>query len=65
MLNLRKMRYDLKLMKKILKRNISIVELEAKYGSSWRNKDKNFSRQINRRKKLWNLIEIGLKGALF
>lgn len=65
MLNLRKMRYDLKLMKKILKRNISIAELEAKYGSSWRNKDKDFSRQINRRKKLWNLIEIGLKGALF
>ncbi|KAK5963305.1 uncharacterized protein PWA37_005021 [Arxiozyma heterogenica] len=56
MLNLRKIGYDLKLMKKILKRNISIAELEAKYGSFWRNKDMDFSRQINRRKKLWNLI---------
>lgn len=62
--NLRKMGYSPHLREKILNRNISIAELETKYGSSWRNKDKNFSRQINRRKKIWNLIEIGLKDGL-
>ncbi|AMD20253.1 HDL491Wp [Eremothecium sinecaudum] len=52
---------DLKL---IRSRKTSIRELERKYGSSWRNNDKNFSRQINRRKKIWNAIEDGLRDGL-
>lgn len=48
----------------ILKRTTSIQRLEKLLGSSWRNKDKNFSRQINRRKKIWNSIEEGLKDGL-
>lgn len=45
-------------------RKTTIQELEKKYGSSWRNNDKNFSRQINRRKKIWGCIEEGLKDGL-
>ncbi|CDO96490.1 unnamed protein product [Kluyveromyces dobzhanskii CBS 2104] len=52
---------DIALMKQ---RKTTIQELERKYGSSWRNSDKNFSRQINRRKKIWGCIEHGLKDGL-
>lgn len=52
---------DIVLMKQ---RKTTIQELEKKYGSSWRNNDKNFSRQINRRKKIWGCIEQGLKDGL-
>ncbi|AET37688.1 uncharacterized protein Ecym_1462 [Eremothecium cymbalariae DBVPG len=45
-------------------RKTTIRELERKYGSSWRNTDKNFSRQINRRKKIWRSIEEGLEDGL-
>ncbi|CCK70592.1 uncharacterized protein KNAG_0E03340 [Huiozyma naganishii CBS 8797] len=51
-------------MKLIQRRKMSIRQLEAKFGSSWRNKDKNFSRQINRRKKIWMAIEEGLSDGL-
>lgn len=44
----------------VVKRQTSIQNLEAQLGSSWRNFDKNFSRQINRRKKIWRAIEEGL-----
>ncbi|AGO10984.1 AaceriAFR518Cp [[Ashbya] aceris (nom. inval.)] len=46
------------------KRKMTIRELENSYGSSWRNADKNFSRQINRRKKIWCAIEQGLLDGL-
>lgn len=52
---------DIALMKQ---RKTTIQELERKCGSSWRNSDKNFSRQINRRKKIWGCIEQGLKDGL-
>ncbi|SCU81378.1 LANO_0B02872g1_1 [Lachancea nothofagi CBS 11611] len=45
----------------LMKRRTSIRDLEKKYGSSWRNNDKNFSRQVNRRKKIWLAIEEGLE----
>lgn len=48
----------------ITKRRTSIKQLEASLGSSWRNADKNFSRQINRRKKIWKSIEEGLSDGL-
>ncbi|AQZ15195.1 (ZYRO0F03388g) [Zygosaccharomyces parabailii] len=48
----------------ITKRRTSIRQLEATLGSSWRNADKNFSRQINRRKKIWKAIEEGLAEGL-
>lgn len=48
----------------IIKRRTTIQDLERKYGSSWRNNDKNFSRQINRRKKMWCAIEDGLRDGL-
>lgn len=48
----------------ITKRRTSIKQLEASLGSSWRNADKNFSRQINRRKKIWKPIEEGLSDGL-
>ncbi|SCV99952.1 LAFE_0B06150g1_1 [Lachancea fermentati] len=48
----------------IMQRKTSIQALERKYGSSWRNNDKNFSRQVNRRKKIWCAIEAGLKDGL-
>ncbi|AAS53889.1 AFR518Cp [Eremothecium gossypii ATCC 10895] len=46
------------------RRRLTIRELENSYGSSWRNADKNFSRQINRRKKIWCAIEQGLLDGL-
>ncbi|CCF57333.1 hypothetical protein KAFR_0C03410 [Kazachstania africana CBS 2517] len=52
---------DLKI---ILNRNVSIRDLEARYGASWRQTDKNLSRQINRRKKVWQSIEQGLRDGL-
>lgn len=45
---------------RILQRRSSIQELEDKFSSGWRSTDKNFSRQINRRKKIWKAIEEGL-----
>lgn len=48
----------------ITKRRTSVRQLEATLGSSWRNADKNFSRQINRRKKIWKAIEEGLAEGL-
>lgn len=48
----------------ILKRTTSIRHLETLFGSTWRSKDKNFSRQINRRKKIWSAIEDGLSDGL-
>ncbi|CEP63500.1 transcription activator GCR1-like domain-containing protein LALA0_S08e03884g [Lachancea lanzarotensis] len=45
----------------LMKRRTSIRDLEKRYGSSWRNNDKNFSRQVNRRKKVWLAIEEGLE----
>ncbi|QLG74899.1 hypothetical protein HG535_0H02260 [Zygotorulaspora mrakii] len=48
----------------LVKRQTSIQQLEAQLGSSWRNFDKNFSRQINRRKKIWRAIEEGLEDGL-
>ncbi|GAV49909.1 hypothetical protein ZYGR_0S00420 [Zygosaccharomyces rouxii] len=48
----------------ITKRRTSIKQLEENLGSSWRNADKNFSRQINRRKKIWKPIEEGLSDGL-
>lgn len=48
----------------ILQRNTSIRQLETLFGSSWRSKDKNFSRQVNRRKKIWSVIEDGLRDGL-
>ncbi|CCD26099.2 uncharacterized protein NDAI_0G03220 [Naumovozyma dairenensis CBS 421] len=48
----------------IMKRKSSIKMLEERLGSSWRNKDKNFSRQINRRKKIWKSIEEGLRDGV-
>lgn len=48
----------------ITKRQTSIQQLEKHLGSSWRNYDKNFSRQINRRKKIWKAIEEGLNDGL-
>lgn len=48
----------------ITKRRTSIKQLESSLGSSWRNADKNFSRQINRRKKIWKTIEEGLSDGL-
>ena len=47
-----------------LMRQSSIRDLENRYSSGWRNEDKNFSRQINRRKKIWNAIEDGLKDGV-
>lgn len=64
LMNLNKMGFNSQLKKIILERNISIAQLETQFGSSWRNKDKNFSRQINRRKKIWNSIEKGLQDGL-
>lgn len=54
-------RSDISLLKE---RQTTIQQLEIKYGSTWRNSDKNFSRQINRRKKIWNSIETGLRDGL-
>lgn len=48
----------------LLKRRTSIRDLERIYGSSWRNGDKNFSRQVNRRKKIWHAIEEGLESGI-
>lgn len=48
----------------LMKRRTSIRDLELTYGSSWRNADKNFSRQVNRRKKIWHAIEEGLDSGL-
>lgn len=48
----------------IAKRKTSIRRLEQLLGSSWRNDDKNLSRQINRRKKIWKAIEEGLQDGL-
>ncbi|CUS25085.1 LAQU0S26e00694g1_1 [Lachancea quebecensis] len=48
----------------LLKRRTSIRDLERVYGSSWRNGDKNFSRQVNRRKKIWHAIEEGLESGI-
>lgn len=48
----------------MLQRQTSIQTLETYLGSTWRNIDKNFSRQINRRKKIWNAIEDGLQDGL-
>lgn len=48
----------------ITNRQTSIQQLEKHLGSSWRNYDKNFSRQINRRKKVWKAIEEGLTDGL-
>lgn len=62
--NLNKMGFTPHSRRLILKRTESISELETRFGSSWRNKDKNFSRQINRRKKIWNSIERGLIDGL-
>lgn len=47
-----------------LMRESSIRELESKFSSGWRNEDKNFSRQINRRKKIWNAIEDGIADGI-
>lgn len=47
-----------------LMRQSSIRDLENRFSSGWRNEDKNFSRQINRRKKIWNAIEDGLKDGV-
>ncbi|SMN18550.1 similar to Saccharomyces cerevisiae YOL116W MSN1 Transcriptional activator involved in regulation of invertase and glucoamylase expression [Maudiozyma saulgeensis] len=47
-----------------LMRQSSIRELESKFSSGWRNEDKNFSRQINRRKKIWNAIEDGIADGI-
>ncbi|SCV00969.1 LAMI_0G08460g1_1 [Lachancea mirantina] len=52
------------LSRQIMQRTTSIRELERKYGSSWRNNDKNFSRQVNRRKKIWGTIEAGLEQGI-
>lgn len=48
----------------IAKRKTSIRRLEQLLGSSWRNDDKNLSRQINRRKKIWKAIEEGVQDGL-
>ncbi|QLL31784.1 hypothetical protein HG536_0B06520 [Torulaspora globosa] len=48
----------------VTKRKTSIRQLEQILGSSWRNNDKNFSRQINRRKKIWKAIEDGLRDGV-
>lgn len=48
----------------IAKRKTSIRRLEQLLGSSWRNDDKNLSRQINRRKKIWKAVEEGLQDGL-
>lgn len=64
LVNLNKMGFNSFEKETILERTISIAELELQFGSSWRYKDKNFSRQINRRKKIWNSIEKGLKDGL-
>lgn len=48
----------------VAKRKTSIRQLEELLGSSWRNDDKNFSRQINRRKKIWKAIEDGLRDGV-
>ncbi|SCU78555.1 LADA_0A06216g1_1 [Lachancea dasiensis] len=48
----------------VMKRRTSIRDLERTYGSSWRNNDKNFSRQVNRRKKIWLAIEEGLQDGI-
>ncbi|SCU78214.1 LAFA_0A05534g1_1 [Lachancea sp. 'fantastica'] len=48
----------------LMKRRTSIRDLEKRYGSSWRNNDKNFSRQVNRRKKVWLAIEEGLEDGI-
>ncbi|QLQ79298.1 hypothetical protein HG537_0B06460 [Torulaspora globosa] len=48
----------------VAKRKTSIRRLEQILGSSWRNNDKNFSRQVNRRKKIWKAIEDGLRDGV-
>lgn len=48
----------------VAKRKTSIRQLEQILGSSWRNNDKNFSRQVNRRKKIWKAIEDGLRDGV-
>lgn len=48
----------------ILQRQSSIQELEENFNCGWRNEDKNFSRQINRRKKIWKAIEEGLEDGV-
>lgn len=48
----------------VAKRRTSIRQLEELLGSSWRSDDKNFSRQVNRRKKIWKAIEDGLRDGV-
>ncbi|KAH3903064.1 uncharacterized protein SCDLUD_000675 [Saccharomycodes ludwigii] len=48
----------------LLQREYSIKELEEAYGSAWRSHNKNLSRQINRRKKIWNTIEEGIVNGI-